>query len=440
MKRILLLSQNPQHWIRKRPLVRHEFNTIYDNTGNLVWQYAIAKILHHPSNQISIERHPYNNEEVWGAFTNGSPEAVNNQFDHVVFSGANMISRRQIWRLERIMPLLSGLRVPFTVCSIGAQADHNNYHLLQGIEAVVKKFVALVLDRSPSIGVRGVFTAEYLSGLGFGNYVKVIGCPSFYMRGKNAAFASPNHVLNENRALIGDTPRIRAQLFRQAAKIFKNDFNVVSQSYVEEDAELDVEELVAIRMKKLYQFTTFHRWQAFAQAHSVSLSGRIHGTVVALHAGIPAILIAVDKRTEELGQHLGVPSITVAKLYSLSSRQQLLDVWRQSKVQKLYTSGYSNFIGYLNHHRLTHWELQSHMNLENYYDGLLESEDASAGINGSLVTYSANHLVYSPFPGFLWSKAMRTVSGRVWASMKRRLKECARRFAQISRGVFLRLL
>jgi hypothetical protein len=428
MKRILLLSQNPQHWIRKRPLTRHEFNTIYDNTGNLVWQYAIAKMLHHPSNQITIERHPYNNEEVWGVSANASSEAVNDQFDHVVFSGANMISRRQIWRLERIMPLLSGLRVPFTICSIGAQADHNNYHLLQGIEAIVKKFVALVLDRSPTIGVRGVFTAEYLNDLGFGNYVKVIGCPSFYMRGKQAAFASPTHVLNENNALIGDTPRIRAQIFKQAVKIFKNGFNVVSQSYVEEDAELDVEELVAIRKKKLHQFTTFHSWKAFAQTHSVSLSGRIHGTVVALHAGIPAILIAVDKRTEELGQHLGVPTITVAEFYSLSSRKQLSDLWRQSKVQKLYTRGYSNFIGYLSDHGLSHWETQSRLNLAHYYDGVLGIEDVNAAINYSLVTYSANHFVYSRVPFLLWSKAIRTVSGRVLTSMKLRLKECLRYF------------
>ena len=34
---------------------------------------------------------------------------------------------------------------------------------------MTKRFVAAVLDHSPSIGVRGEFTRDYLRGLGFGD-------------------------------------------------------------------------------------------------------------------------------------------------------------------------------------------------------------------------------------------------------------------------------
>lgn len=423
MKRILLLSQDPKYWIRNRPFTRDKFNKIYNNTGNLVWQYAIAKILHHPGNQVTIERHPYDSEDRDSAFTNGSPEAVNDQFDHVVFSGANVISRRQVWRLEKLMPLLSGLQVPLSVCSIGVQADHGDYRLLHGIEKIVKKFVGVVLDRSPSIGVRGAFTAEYLSSLGFSNNVRVIGCPSFYMGGKKTTFASPSHKFTDEKALIGDTPKIRAQLYRKAVKTFRSAFDVVSQSYVEQDAELDVEELIAIREKRMHQFTTFQSWKVFAQKHSVSLSGRIHGTVVALHAGIPAILIALDKRTEELGQHLGVPIMNVAQLQTLDSREQLVELWRQSKVTEKYTEGYNKFSRYLYEHELTHWESQSGDNLSNDYDDLLKSEGVNTAMDSSLIAYSVCHPVYARVPTYLLLKSLQTASSRVFSKIKQQVKD-----------------
>lgn len=423
MKRILLLSQDPRRWIQHRPPTHDEFNKIYNNTGNLVWQYGIAKVLHHPRNQVTIERHPYDIHDCDLPLTQGAPEAVNDQFDHVVFSGANVISRRQVWRLERLMPLLLGLQVPLTVCSIGAQADHGDYQLLHGIEGIVKKFVGIVLDRSPSIGVRGAFTAEYLSSLGFSKYVKIIGCPSFYMGGEKATFASPEHKFTDEKALIGDTPNLRARLYRKAVKIFGSSFDVVSQSYVEQDTQLDVEELIAIREGRLHSFTTFHEWKAFAQKHSVSLSGRIHGTVVALHAGIPAVLIAHDKRTQELGQHLGVPMMTMAQLRTLKSREQLVELWRESKVQTNYKAGFQHFIQYLNEHKLTHWETDGSGNLAGYYDGLLGRQSVSTVAVGSLVTYPASHPVYSRVPAYLASKFLHTTAVRLLAETKQQVKK-----------------
>ena len=47
---------------------------------------------------------------------------------------------------------------------------------------VVRDFVAAVLDRGPSIGVRGELTADFLRRLGSRD-VEVIGCPSMFFHG-----------------------------------------------------------------------------------------------------------------------------------------------------------------------------------------------------------------------------------------------------------------
>jgi hypothetical protein len=426
MKRILLLSQDPKKWIHNRRVRRDEFNTIYNNTGNLVWQYAIAKILHCASNQITIERHPYDENDCGVTFASGPPEVVNERFDHVVFSGANVISRRQVWRLEKLKPFLSGLKVPVTVCSIGAQADHDDHQLLHGIEGSVKDFVRSVLALGPSIGVRGEFTADYLRKLGFAKHVCAIGCPSFYMRGQNAVFGSPEQQISDAKALIGDTPAIRGQLFRKAQQIFRDNYNVVSQSYVEEAAELEYEELAAIRSRKMYRFTAFHNWKAFAGAHSVSLSGRIHGTVVALHSGIPVILVALDRRTEELGKHIGIPTITVGALEKLDSVKDLAELWRGSSVNIRYGERYKEFMQYVNSHKLTHWESCKAEGSSDYYEKLLGQHAISTAAESSLTEYKPSHQLYAKPPFYLALAFVETHCKRIMAKIKRELKAMIR--------------
>jgi hypothetical protein len=427
MKRILLLSQDPKNWIHNRTVSCDEFNKIYNNTGNLVWQYAIAKILHCPANEITIERHPYDENDVDLTFTSGPPEVVNEQFDHVVFSGANVISRQQIWRLEKLKPFLSGLKVPITVCSIGAQANHDDYRLLKDIDGSVKDFVRSVLDRGPSIGVRGEFTAEYLSKLGFSNHVLPIGCPSFYMGGRNALFRPPEQPISDATALIVDTPAIRSQLFRKAQQIFKGNYNVVSQSYVEKAADLEYEELAAIRNRKLYRFTAFHHWKAFAGNHSVSLSGRIHGTIVALHSGIPVILVALDTRTEELGKHIGIPVIKIEDLERVDSVEHLAELWRGSTVNICYGERYNECMQYVNSHGLTHWESCEGDNLSEYYDNLLGEHAVSTAVGSSLIEYNPSHQLYAKLPLFLGAAFIRTLFKRVLENTKRRVKVMIRR-------------
>ena len=77
------------------------------------------------------------------------------------------------------------------------------------IEGSVRAFVGAVLDRSPSIGVRGELTYDYLRGLGFRD-VEVIGCPSMFFHGDRMAIEKRTPTLDTDAALaINVTPYVK---------------------------------------------------------------------------------------------------------------------------------------------------------------------------------------------------------------------------------------
>ena len=79
--------------------------------------------------------------------------------------------------------VIEKLKIPVVVLGAGLQSP---LPYAAGKERVfddtVKAFAAAVLDRSPTIGVRGEYTQDYLQRLGFRD-IEVIGCPSMFLRG-----------------------------------------------------------------------------------------------------------------------------------------------------------------------------------------------------------------------------------------------------------------
>ena len=85
--------------------------------------------------------------------------------------------------------LIRRLRIPVVIMGVGAQSNlRYQTDRLGPVEGSVRAFVSAVLDRGPSIGVRGEFTHDYLRGLGFRD-VEVIGCPSLFFDGDRLPIA-----------------------------------------------------------------------------------------------------------------------------------------------------------------------------------------------------------------------------------------------------------
>jgi len=65
--------------------------------------------------------------------------------------------------LIRLTALVERLRIPVVVLGVGAQGTFDyDTRRLKSIESSVRAFTSAVLARSPSIGVRGELTQDYL--------------------------------------------------------------------------------------------------------------------------------------------------------------------------------------------------------------------------------------------------------------------------------------
>jgi hypothetical protein len=68
-------------------------------------------------------------------------------------------------------------------------------------------------------------------------------------------------------------------------------------------------------------------WMSYYRRFDFVIGMRIHGVMLALQAGVPAVCIAHDSRTRELCEFMGVPHVLASKVISGIHRDQLADFW-----------------------------------------------------------------------------------------------------------------
>src|SRR5690554_1814599 len=133
---------------------------------------------------------------------------INSSYDHLILPFANAFRPGFAIHLDKYSELIEKLNIPVSVIGIGAQATLDyDWKQLDSISSNVKRFVSAVLDRSPTIGVRGELTREYLKSLGFSEVV-TIGCPSMYMNGNELSVDVPEIITSHSRIALNLTPRV----------------------------------------------------------------------------------------------------------------------------------------------------------------------------------------------------------------------------------------
>ena len=173
-------------------------NTIAGNAGNLIFSAASQRILTTAATDVTADRF---------VIKPGDAERINERYDAYVLPLANAFRLGYEPMLVRLTALIRRLRIPVVVLGVGSQAGvDNDTSRLAPIAPAVRDFVGAVLDRGPSIGVRGELTHEYLTGLGFRD-VEVIGCPSLFMGGDRLSIRpGPASLTTESRLAINVSP------------------------------------------------------------------------------------------------------------------------------------------------------------------------------------------------------------------------------------------
>ncbi len=214
------------------------------------------------------------------------------------------------------------LTIPVVILGVGAQGGIDfSAERLKPIEPIVKRFVRAVLDRGPTIGVRGERTATYLEGLGFSD-VEVIGCPSMFMHGDrlevtkrvpsldrdsrlaiNIGHSRGYSHVAEMRALIDDHVRRYPHLTHFAQD--RSTLELLVTGAIDPKTlrlrQMPLEESHPLLQRgKVRFYIEPWPWIADLAEFDFSFGTRIHGNIAALIAGTPAFVLAPDSRTLEL--------------------------------------------------------------------------------------------------------------------------------------------
>jgi hypothetical protein len=341
------------------------------NVGNLVFSDATFKLLTTPEQTLTSAGMRFDPSDRTAA-------EISERYDALVVPLANAFRLSFRGALVRLAQLFEKVTIPVVVLGVGAQTGTGySADRLAPIAPVVRRFVRAALERSPSVGVRGEFTASYLADLGFSD-VEVVGCPSMFLHGptfpvpREPGSFGPGTRLAVNvsgagyrtgkvATLLARTleryPDVRyfAQNLRDAELLFWGDTSV--EAGVTADGG-SLEEFPLLRSHPLVAggHTVVpldpRDWMADLRERDFSFGTRIHGNITALLAGTPAVVLNHDSRTLELCRYFEIPHQLAAKVPAQTDPEDLYAKADYTAMLAGHAERFARFTAFLTAHGL----------------------------------------------------------------------------------------
>lgn len=348
-------------WWRKR---------IERNPGDLAYEYSVMNAL---ATDASVEFIP-TGYYYFSGFSDAKIEQINETCNAFVCPLADVFSNDFIFLVRRLTSLVQKLRIPCIVPCVGLRATEGEWSAnVPDFDETVKAFVRAILEKSSKLGVRGETTGRYLEKLGFscGRDFVVVGCPSMYTYGEVLPFSalqppqsfercafSINHRASERdwQFIDGLANQFQESFFiSQHWKIFRH-FMLTNGRWTYNAVEsrpvfkaLLTKYAAEDRMRF---FLNRKPWTDFLSTMNVSFGHRIHGALLSVLSGTPAVVVPFESRTEELARFHGIPMISSAfrDFSSDMSRFSVEEIFNDldfSLPAKLQKDNFSNWISFL---------------------------------------------------------------------------------------------
>jgi hypothetical protein len=337
------------------------------NKGNMIHGEAPMRILQvDRSRSCCVSVEALDNDSGWSPAR--IAEALSARFDMVVYSTANAI--RPKVNPGRTAEVLDQLRCPFVVLGMGMQSP-----LSVTTPGLHPNLIALleVCNRKAAIfGVRGKETETWLRSVGFDS-ARALGCPSLYVYPKNVLAMSPPDPTRVRSAvtagyIYGRVPRSTAlvKIFKdfEAHYVMQEEVPILKeQGLLPEDPDIYNEATGELRKETIANVLEHvHRcsmpfasyrwfqepsaWRAFASHFDFYLGDRLHGGVVALQSGVPALLMAEDQRVNEIADFFEIPKVSCREVGSANIRELLsgrLDAKSICRMKDTYAQRFREF-------------------------------------------------------------------------------------------------
>lgn len=259
--------------------------------------------------------------------------------DSIIVSCANWLGTREHDEKanKRRADLYSRVDGPVIAFGLGVQAPHGADKVELGPES--QRLAKVLSKKCEALSVRDQITHDTLHSIGIDNAI-ITGCPSNFINlqpGLGARIARKARGLVDRniswkrmRTCISEVSAIHAkggEIFASISQILQDcpSFYVVQSPMLlpmmlGESREIPKayrgvdgihqKDVIDVLKRAALHFSSVESWLDFSRTCDFALGMRIHGNMVPIQAGVPALLLGHDSRTTGLGEKMGIPMVT----------------------------------------------------------------------------------------------------------------------------------
>ena len=315
MSKVLFLSSLDT---RSPPTKPHDFDEVFvqmgANTGNILFTHAIQTYLMNAGadHDVTFLSRTVPLEVDWTPYS------------HCVVNVANWLGVGTEDLLLKLADDFKAAPVPIFVIGLGVQVHKGgDPSFVREIRDEASAFIDSVLRTGGAFGLRGDFTAACFDELGFADSYTVTGCPSVYQLGATPPVRTDKVSRDNFRPALNGTRQMHDAILLKKARDFDAPFicqdsfarialSPQSMTNAARRALLKMssEALALILDDRLHAFLNLGDWVRFLHDRSINYvyGGRVHGSIAAIMAGIPAKMVVGDCRTHEIADYFGIPA------------------------------------------------------------------------------------------------------------------------------------
>lgn len=332
----------------------NDYDGKYTNSGNKVWVQGIISEISTYENDVII----YDNLDDW--------EYINTNYDLIVFSTDNLFGKRHKEYIETLANCFSNSKIPIYVIAVGAQAESYDRieELCSLIGQEVCKFVDSIYSSGGELALRGWFTKEVIDRI-CRNTAIVTGCPSMYQNGKDLKIEKKSVSQKEFAPIInGETRKAFSTLKKYNKGVYIDQYEWFIESFNSDywmnDDKAVIKGLInqfGLKRTELFLrgkiklFYDVNEWKRFIESKEFHFSygSRIHGNIMSILSGIPAMVYSIDTRTREMAEFYNIPFCEKESSVALYDIFEELDY---STFNDKFSKKYENYQSFLQEHNI----------------------------------------------------------------------------------------
>ena len=332
-------------------------DSVAGNTGNSYITYSLIKACFGSLDKVNHIQNIYTYD-----FTKRDKDIdyINNNCSHVFLILQDQIRIAESYGLKLpykgIQDFVSKLNKPVIIAGLGANSFNGfdkSFH--QKLNPDLINFLKFLSDHCINIGIRGHFTEEVLHNIGVDN-TTVIGCPSFFEMGKNRKLVKKDIFKKDKILLTSYLPIEELKNNYQIMQDFQEQKIIKAVGFESFNEIQDGFEIKKLREKKYRIFSNIEEWKSFVSNFDFAIGNRLHGSILSINSGVPAICCNMDSRATEMCNYLKIPHIIEPTKYNIMDLYNSIDV---DLINNSYPRLYERYLSFLNANNVNFNNLES---------------------------------------------------------------------------------